>query len=153
MRRRPWGAHLAAIGALCLLATVSFATPHDDSAHRSGLPVTLTLVDGRQRQREECPGGLGPHRGNIGKVDGERAVTDETRIESGREMRALDDRVHREDERDSRRCGDERTIVADACEHIVPRRAAPRKIALDDLEFARGHASGDLAALGAAMRA
>jgi len=49
MRRRPWGAHLAAIGALCLLATVSFATPHDDSAHRSGLPVTLTLVDGRQR--------------------------------------------------------------------------------------------------------
>jgi hypothetical protein len=40
------------------------------------------FIDGRQRQREERPGGLGPHRGNIEKVDGERAVTDETRIES-----------------------------------------------------------------------
>src|SRR4029453_12798097 len=39
---------LAAIGTLCLIATVSFAKPHSDSAHRSALPVILTLADGTQ---------------------------------------------------------------------------------------------------------
>jgi len=40
---------LAAIGTLCLIATVSFARPHNDPAHRSALPVTLTLTDGAQQ--------------------------------------------------------------------------------------------------------
>jgi hypothetical protein len=49
MRRQPWLAHVGAIGTVCLLASVSFARPHDDPAHRSALPVTLTLADGTQR--------------------------------------------------------------------------------------------------------
>ena len=40
---------LAAIGTLCLIATVSFARPHNDPAHRSALPMTLTLTDGAQQ--------------------------------------------------------------------------------------------------------
>lgn len=40
---------LAAIGTLCLIATVSFAKPHSDPAHRSALPVILTLTDGTQQ--------------------------------------------------------------------------------------------------------
>ena len=40
---------LAAIGTLCLIATVSFARPHNDLTHRSALPVTLTLTDGAQQ--------------------------------------------------------------------------------------------------------
>jgi hypothetical protein len=48
MRTPSWATHIAAIGTLCLLATVSFARPHTDSAHRSALPVTLTLTNGAQ---------------------------------------------------------------------------------------------------------
>ncbi len=48
MRRRPWIAGLAAAGTLCLLSTLSFARPHTDPAHRSALPVTLTLRDGTE---------------------------------------------------------------------------------------------------------
>jgi len=48
MWRRRWGAPLMAIVTLCLLATVSSATPHNDPAHRSRLYVTLTLADGTQ---------------------------------------------------------------------------------------------------------
>ena len=35
-----------AVGALCLLANIGFAKPHDDPAHRSALHVTLTLANG-----------------------------------------------------------------------------------------------------------
>lgn len=49
MQRRPWIASIATIGTLSLLSTLSFARPHTDPAHRSALPVTLTLTDGTQR--------------------------------------------------------------------------------------------------------
>jgi hypothetical protein len=46
MQVRSWIASVAAVGTLCLLSSVSFATPHNDAAHRSALSVTLTLSDG-----------------------------------------------------------------------------------------------------------
>jgi hypothetical protein len=49
MRTRLRTTRLAAIGTLCLIATVSFARPHNDPTHRSALPVTLTLTDGAQQ--------------------------------------------------------------------------------------------------------
>ena len=55
MRIPSWATHIAAIGTLCLLASVSFARPHTDSAHRSALPVTLTLTTGAQyRNPSRC---------------------------------------------------------------------------------------------------
>jgi hypothetical protein len=49
MQKRSWAASLAAVGTLCLLSSVSVARPHTDAAHRSALPVTLTLADGTER--------------------------------------------------------------------------------------------------------
>ena len=49
MRTRFRTTRLTAIGTLCLIATVSFARPHNDPAHRSALPVTLTRTDGTQQ--------------------------------------------------------------------------------------------------------
>jgi hypothetical protein len=46
MWRQSWITHMAVLGTLCLLATVSFAAPHTDPGHRSALPVTLTFADG-----------------------------------------------------------------------------------------------------------
>lgn len=46
MRPRSWIVRVAAIGTLCLLSTLSFARPHNDPAHRTALPVVLTLADG-----------------------------------------------------------------------------------------------------------
>jgi hypothetical protein len=49
MQKRSWAASLAGVGTLCLLSSASFARPHTDAAHRSALPITLTLADGTQR--------------------------------------------------------------------------------------------------------
>jgi hypothetical protein len=46
MERRSWIANLAAVGTLTFLSTLSFARPHTDPAHRSALPVWMTLADG-----------------------------------------------------------------------------------------------------------
>jgi hypothetical protein len=48
MQPRTWIVSLAGIVTLCLLSTLSFATPHTDPSHRSALPVTLTLTNGTQ---------------------------------------------------------------------------------------------------------
>ena len=94
--------------------------------------------DRRQRQREQRPGGLGAHRGEVGEIDGERAVADRSaqRIRPGnaRPRRACPARAT---SCAARRRSDERAVVADAGEHVVARRAAPREVALDELEFAR----------------
>jgi hypothetical protein len=45
MWKQVWGITLA-IGALCPVANIGFAKPHDDAAHRSALHVTLTLANG-----------------------------------------------------------------------------------------------------------
>ena len=56
------------------------------------------LVDARQREREQRPGGLGAHGREIGEVHGESAVADGRRRRARREMHALDQRVRDEDE-------------------------------------------------------
>ena len=49
MGAKSWTAGLATIATLSLLGSVSVAKPHDDSAHRSELPIVLTLRDGSQQ--------------------------------------------------------------------------------------------------------
>jgi hypothetical protein len=46
MQPRTWIVSLAGIVTLCLVSTLSFARPHTDPAHRSTLPVTVTLTNG-----------------------------------------------------------------------------------------------------------
>ena len=48
MEHRSWIASLTAVATLSLLSTLSFARPHTDPAHRSTLPVRLTMPDGTQ---------------------------------------------------------------------------------------------------------
>ncbi len=118
-----------------------------------GKPGEPVLVRRRQREAEQRPGRLGAHGREVGEVHRERAVADEARVEAGREMRAIDQRVEREDQRAARGRGDaaHASSPTPARTSLAP-CAAPREEAFDQLEFAGRQGHGRFAAFGAAMR-
>ena len=84
-----------------------------------GEVVEPVLAHLGQRQREQCPGGLGAHRREIAQVDGERLVPDRPARRAGEEVPALHQRVGRRDERAPRGHVEQRRVVADAEQHVA----------------------------------
>jgi hypothetical protein len=77
------------------------------------------------RQRQQCPGGLGAHGCDVRQVHREGPMTDRGRWRTDWKMRAFHQRIGDQHEFARRRWHDHRAVIADTDPHVHAVRAQP----------------------------
>jgi hypothetical protein len=128
--RRKFAAHLH--GGNQLLAFRGIATDQDHTplvrrfVESVGKLVQPVCIGIDQRQRQRHPARFRTHRGDVGEIDGDDAITDVARIHVFRKVRTRNHRVDDSDQFPVRRRPQDGTVVADP-RHDHRRVRMPRK--------------------------